>query len=694
MKKGIRYSTLILFLSLGFLSACGSTSSSSAPETISITHLSIPDGETTIYQYHPVRVKVGLKLSNASTSSSVKDISVVVGLVSPDDTSKSCYLASQSVQFDTSGAETQVTLVGYPSDDCLSSGETSRAVNLTVTAHPIDDLLTLSDPNDQTIVLFTASNSGNAVNRACTDASGTAGCVIDLTIEPSLGLDVAITSFEPASSVAILWSPTDSDHYSTDVTLTAEVANKPNFVVDTDIEVVGVSQGAANALEGVGTVEVKYYIRPHFSTGSWMDLTIRKDGNHTAAGHDTGVTLTSLPTPNEISLDHDLYIEGDTYTAMATGGTWASESDFDIQACVLMSFNEDAADASEANANNCMTARVTMGNSRKPDMTPQQPGYKSWHSFIPRINYSYASNYNYSKKFGNKKERLYLNAHVIMGAGSFYMEELPTGTKTDKRLSGTAKIGLSASLDGWIDGTLIGLRGWAHANLTDTSGDYGYKAILLGHTLAYLSESYSMPITYDLPGVDKSYSKSACAHFGYYLVVTDISIKICAGGGAGLEVGETLNFYDGNGSGDFADATVWGDMVLKVRPYTELDLTAAASVDLVVLEASLNADLTLLDVSLSSENRTDGDTDLEDYTTGIVSLGLVDSGSSVVFTAGADSDFTISTLSGKVYATGKYWTPFKWHGLGTYTITSWKGYSKSFPIYHGTLATTTISLPE
>jgi len=692
MKKGIRYSTLIVFLSLGFLSACGSTSSSSAPETISITHLSIPDGETTIYQYHPVRVKVGLKLSNASTSGSVKDISVVVGLASPDDTSKSCYLASQSVQLDTSGAETQVTLVGYPSDDCLSSGETSRAVNLTVTAHPIDDLLTLSDPNDQTIVLFTASNSGNAVNRACTDASGTAGCVIDLTIEPSLGLDVAITSFEPASSVAILWSPTDSDHYSTDVTLTAEVANKPNFVVDTDIEVVGVSSGAANALEGVGTVEVKYYIRPHSSTGSWMDLTVRKDGNHTAAGHDTGVTLTSLPTPNEISLDNDLYIEGDTYTAMATGGTWASESDFYIQACVLTSFTEGATDAGEAADNNCMTYRVTMGNPRKPDMTPQKPGYEPLDISGVRyssdiFDYKYAPYYSYSKKFGNKKERLYLNAYVIMGAG---VQHYPD---TDV-LSGRAKIGLSASLDGWLDRTLIGLRGWAHANLTDTSGDYGYKAILLGHTLAHLSESYSMPITYDLPGVDKSYSKSACAHFGYYLVVADISVKVCAVGGAGLEVGETLNFYDGNGSGDFADATVWGDMVLKVRPYTELDLTAAASVDLLVLEASLNADLTLLDVSLSSENRTDGDTDLEDYTTGIVSLGLVDSGSSVVFTAGADSDFTISTLSGKVYATGEYWTPFGWDSLGTYTITSWKGYSKSFPIYHGTLATTTISLPE
>lgn len=42
MKKGIRYSTLIVFLSLGFLSACGgsgSDSTISAPETISITHL-------------------------------------------------------------------------------------------------------------------------------------------------------------------------------------------------------------------------------------------------------------------------------------------------------------------------------------------------------------------------------------------------------------------------------------------------------------------------------------------------------------------------------------------------------------------------------------------------------------------------------------------------------------------------------
>ncbi|MEA3359778.1 MAG: hypothetical protein U9R17_10310 [Thermodesulfobacteriota bacterium] len=618
----------------------------------------------------------------------------MVGLVSPDDTSKACYLASQSVQLDTSGAETQVTLVGYPSDDCLLSEETSRAVNLTVTAHPIDDLLTLSDPNDQTTVLFTASNSDNAVNQACTDASGTAGCVIDLTIEPSPGLDVAITSFEPASSVAILWSPTDSDHHSTDVTLTAEVANKPNFVVDTDIEVVGVSPGAANALDGVGTVEVKYYIRPHSSTDSWMDLTVRKDGNHTAAGHHTGVTLTSLPTPNEISLNHDLYIEGDTYTAMATGGTWASESDFDIQACVLTSFTEGAADASEGNANNCMTARVTMGNPRKPDMAQQQLGYRSWFPPIPPIriiNYIYASNYNYSKKFGNSKEHLYLHADVIMGAGSSYLSDRVTGAKSDKRLSGTAKIGLSASLDGWLDVTLIGLEGWAYADLTDTTVNDGYDAVLLGHTLAHLRESYSMPITYDLPGLDKSYSKSACAHFGYYLVVANISIEVCAKGEAGLKVGETLNFYDGNGWGDFADATVWGDMVLKVRPYTELDLTAAAVVDLAVLDARVEADLTLLNVSLSSENRTDGDTDLEDYTTGIVSLGLV--GSSVVFTAGADSDFTISTLSGKVYATGEYYLPFSWHDLGTYTITSWDGYSKSFPIYHGTLATTTIDVP-
>ena len=693
MKKGVLYSTLILFLSLGFLGACGgggSSSSSSDSETIAITHLSIPDGETTIYQYHPVNVKVGLKLIDSTSSASAKDISVVVGLVKNPgsgsaDTSTTCYLASQSVQLDTNGAETQVTLVGYPSDDCLASGETSRAVNLTVTAHPIDDLLTLSDPNDQTIVLFTTSNIDNAVNRACTDASGIAGCVIDLTVEPSPGLDVSITGFEPESSVAILWSPTDSDNVHPDVTLTAEIANKPNFVVDTDIEVDGVSSGAVNALDGVGTVEVKYYIRPHSSTASWMALTIRKSGNHTATGHDTGVTLTDLPTPNEISLDHDLYIEGDTYTAMATGGTWASESDFDLKACALTSFTEGATDAVEAAENNCMTARVTMGNPRKPGSEPLDiPGVRY---FPSTWNYIWAPNYSYTKKFGNSKEKLKLHAYVQMGAGS----ESP-----DNNFSGRAHIGLKARLDGWLDVDLISLGGWNWADLTDTKGAYGYRLILLDHTLAGLSETYSsMPISYELSGVDKSYSGSACVRFGYYIVVADISVKVCAAGSAGVQVGESVNFYAGGGSGDFADATVWGNLVLQVRPYTELDLTAAASIDLVVLVASLNANLTLLDVSLSSENRTDGDAGLKPYTTGIVSLGLV--GNSVVFTAGADSDFTLSALSGKIYVKGKYWDPcwglHCWESLGHYTITSWKGYSYSWYIYHGTLATTTISLP-
>jgi hypothetical protein len=654
---------------------------------VEITHISLVTAETTIYQYHPIKMNVGLKLKNTDTSISSKDMTVMVGLVSQVDPTKTCNLVTQKVVLTTDGNESLTPLTGIPSEECLDANETSRKVNIVVSVHDTDDLLNINSADDITSVYFTSININNDTNQECTDSNGLTGCVIDLFLNQSPGIDVVLNSFSPASSVGILWSQDDADHHDKNATLSTDVSNIENFGVTTEIGVIGAPKGVINALEGYGEISIEYSIRPEGTSENWKSITIRDPNNNTAIGHNPNVKISDLTTPGTTLFEHDLFIEGDAYTAMDTNGIWEYYNNFQLRTCVIADFNESS--IGNEPSNNCATDTVIIGNPRNSNSSLSQnaaPAGRSSRNYGTATKYRWALNYHHNKHYGSSKHMgIHMKRHALIGAGIDTSD-----ANSIKSSSALASLLFYIGLEGWVDFEVLYLNDTMQANLSDSSLFYKKELKVLGYKYYSKEHTYSLPEVYKSNPLDLQKSSKLCSKYRYELVVAHAEIDICAVATAALKENNIFTFTDAfSGStppDHLTNASVWGNITLEARPSIEADITVKAEVDIGVLDAKVKAKLTLINVALDSKNRKH-DIDKKEYVTGEIDVGLV--GTSTKFTANADVDLTLKSLHGSAYFTGHYYSPFR-HSLGHHTILKFHGYEKTYSIFHGSLNPVTI----
>jgi len=683
MKNCIFITLLIVLLSI---SGCKSQSEDRT-NYVSITHISLVNAETTIYQYHPIDLTVGLKLKHTDASSSSKDMTVMVGLVNLADPTKTCNLVTRKVELSTDGDALVIPLTGTPSEECLDANEASRDVNIVVSVHDTDDLLNISSVDDITSVYFTSININNDENQECTDANEQAGCVIDLVLKQSPGIDIVLNAFSPASSVGILWSQDDADHHDENVTLSADVSNIENFSVTTEVGVIGAPKGVLNALEGHGNVSIEYSIRPEGTYEDWKNITIRAANNNTAVGHNPKVTTSDLTTPGTTLFEHDLFIEGDAYTAMDTNGIWEYYNTFQLRTCAIADFSESS--IGNEFANNCLTDTVIIGNPRNstPSLSQNTRSVsRSARNYKTATNYRWALNYHHDKHYGSSKYMgIHMKRHALIGAGIDTSDD-----NSIKSSSALASLLFYIGIEGWVDFEILYLNDTMQANLSDSSLYYKKELKVLGLRYYSKEHTYSLPEVYESNPLDLVKSSKLCSKYRYELVVAHAELDICAVATAALKENNIFTFNDASSSSlppeNLADASVWGNITLEARPSIEADVTVKAEVDIGVLDAKVEAKLTLMNVSLDSKNRK-YDIEKREYVTGEIDVGLV--GTSTKFTANADVDLTLESLSGHAYFTGHYYSPFR-HSLGHHTILKFYGYEKTYSIFHGSLNPVTI----
>ncbi len=520
---------------------------------VEINSLKATPASGDIFVNHPFSARVGFK-----GTGNTNQVELQVGLMQKPPsgaaatdaelaTLKSCIVATKQVNVLGSGTQQFADITGVVPPECLGM-DSSRAVNLMVVVDPVQDTTTQGDDNKWTI--YNVKNASDPLHQKCRTpdpGTGTAGCVIDLTVRPSPGLDLALTSATPGSSVVVL-PPAGT---SPNLRPGGSERPKPMVTVESSVIAYGRDRDTAGAATMPGNVTFKFDIiaSPDTSGVGWKPLSVDPEGNH--------APLSALVPGEELQRDAALFPTAEFRTLTSSGGAWAGISSFQIRECLNVPFTEVGPSwggGPAGTANNCKTFSVQM-------VAGQYPAHSAS---------SYTIEEPISESFGSSST---LGLSLSGGTKSYFDT---SGAYTDNDIKATMK-GFFGSFDvfeAWGDADAV--RSTAKADL-----DYGLK--VFGVSLISDATSAAASVSYNK---DLSYSKSICYTYTYGAIVS-VELEGCFAAAAGLDM--TLTASSTSISGN-------------VRPYISATLSVEASLNVVIYRLSLTGSVTLLGI-----NTTDGD---------------------------------------------------------------------------------------
>lgn len=522
--------------------------------TVEINSLKATPAMGDVFVNHPFTVRVGFK-----GTGNTNQVHLSVGLMQKPPsgaaatntelaTLKSCLVAGGQVNVLGSGTQQFADLTGVVPPECLGT-DASRTMNLMVIVDATEDTTTQGDDNKWTI--YNVKNAADPLHSKCRTPdpdTGTPGCVIDLTMKPSPGLDLALTSATPGSSVIVLPPASASPHLRPGGSERA----KPLVTVESSVISYGRDADTAGASSLPGNVTFKFDIKATSDpTGvGWKALSVDPEGNHTA--------LSTLVPGEELQRDAAIFATTEFRTLTSAGGAWAGVTNYEIRECLTVPFAEVGPSwggGPSGTANNCKTFAVQLVFGQS----------------VSHAASSQTVEETISESFGSSST---IGMSLTGGTKSYFDT---SGAYTDNDIKATMK-GFFGSFD------LVEAWGDADAVRSTAKGDLDYGLKILGTSLISDAVSASASVSYNK---DLSYTKAICYTYTYGVLTFSVSLEGCFSATAGLDL--TLTATGTQISGN-------------VRPYISSTLSVTATLDLTIYRLSLTGSVTLLGI-----NTTDGD---------------------------------------------------------------------------------------
>ncbi len=586
----------------------------------------------------PLHAKVGLKGTGNTNS-----IQVTLGLMekpasgaSATDAElaalRSCTVGGTKVKLTGDGTLTWAEFDGILPPECLGT-DSQRNYNFFVLVDGVEEVST----EENKYLVFNAKEATTPLGMGCqtTDPmTGTlrTGCVIDVTVKPPPGLDVALVSAKPTSSVAVLNPSTAAPNLKP----TGSEAPRPLVTVNSVVTVFGRDRRTAGASTLPSAINFDYDIIavPDTNAIGRKPLSVNPEGR-------TG-SISTLKPGEKLEVEARLHPTTDFRTLTSPGGAWAGVTSYKIRGCARVAFLENG-DPQYAGAfgtgNNCQEFTINMvaGNHDSSSASSQ------------------SESNTYSGSWGSSS-----SLQMVL-AGTFTNTFDTTGAYSSNDVKGTINsfFGDFTLFDGWGNGQAV--ISTAKADL-----DYGLK--IFGVSLLSDGTSASASVSYTK---DLSYSKSSCITYSYGFVIVSVELEGCFKAEAGVDL--VLS----------ASAGTTSKVSANVRPYLTSSLSVTASLNVTLYKVSLSGSITLLGVN-STEG--DGVTATLNFT--------VNSTSPVKITISFDitAFLRISTLDGSVdlvieeletkWCTKKIWgvkikyfCGFSYDTAASYTLFSFDGYS-------------------
>jgi hypothetical protein len=522
--------------------------------TLTLTSLEIPTGP--MLENHRMKARLGLKGTGDGEhfviSLGLMEVAPTEGDI-PTELSN-CLLTGTHVYVKGGGAEQFIDLDFTVSDEC----QQGKKHNLFVSYATDDGTGQLAG----SMTVFNQRDIQNEQNQQCRKRNGEVGCVYEVELRESPGLDVHVTEITPSSKVAVAYPDSTSGH------------SLPLMVVGTDIMLHGRARGSSSEVPG-GLLSLTYSIAPlKGNSTDWQLLDLDDDQGSTATTH---YPLTRISPRKPLHVSNHLHAT--TAVRDRLQGAWAQENVFKLRACVESSLEQDEeahAGGESGTANDCqvITIQLVRATSNAGSL---RAGTQSW-------------DYSWSEKYGGDSLSLtpsFSTTNVVDLTGS----QIP-------EVNGVAQQGAMASVNGQAD--LGGDYAGSLASSPLFQGSVqavGYVAVnnsfVSGSVNAFGYSLYSFNKTADIPNPiysqDWSASKELCQSSTYVVVVIPITLEFCGSGTIGLKAELSI------GSSGVQGQTGQGGQVQgTATPYAKLDASLSASVGVPGVSVGVQGSLTLI----------------------------------------------------------------------------------------------------
>lgn len=585
-----------------------------------------------VYVNFPLRARVGLK-GNGSANSLVVSVGLMQKPSGPNappeelESLKSCMVGGTRVNIAGDGSQQYVDIEGIVPPECLGT-DPQHAANFFVLLDGADEYTT----EENKWLVFNEKEAQTPIGQRCTTTDPVTGmprpgCVINVTIRPSPGLDISMLEAAPDSSVAVLAPPGQHE----DVRPGGSEAARPLVIADLRVAAFGRDFDDPDSGTLPDTVDFTYDIiaSPDNAQVGWKHLDANPEAIHAPIG--------TLKPGEALQLDARLHPTEEFRALTNPGGPWAGIQDFQVRACALVPFAEHG-DPSVAGPNGTL-------NNCKQFAVHLVSGQFSLNSVS-----SYDVTKTYSKSFGSSS-----TIQLSLSGGSTNTFDL-TGAYSDNDAKATISsfFGSFDMFDAWGDGS-------ATVSPAEASVDAGFK--VFGVTLlSYANSAGTVSYSKDI-----SYSKSKCLTYSYGVVVASIDISGCFSASAGLDVGFT------------ASAT---SISAQVRPYASATLSVSGTLNLTLYKATLSATLTVLGLNTNSSDGVNAS--LSFAIDSLSPLKLTIAFDTYTFfrvtTLDGSIDLTIEQLEAnwckkKVWGIKVYYVCWGYDTLAEYNLFSYDGYS-------------------
>ncbi|MEM9190512.1 MAG: hypothetical protein AAGF12_15110 [Myxococcota bacterium] len=352
-------------------------------ESLRLTYLDVQyDLAQPVYVNNRVPLTFGVTAGGPEGASQQVAVSFSFVEANPADPSApiECSSSALVVEVPGDGAEHQFNGYIWPTSACdeLIGNE----VNVRVTFEGGEEVESAIDAPS---VSYTAAAAGEALNQLCKTASGEAGCVYNVNLQPTPSdaagslIDVRHAAMTSDSSVAVL--PDSEELAGSQPTLSVEsvlvvngrdpyiAALAPEEVpADLEADEPGITDELRFGLDPSqigqdiampGPARLRYDLRPVGSTDDHLPLTVKTSDEADAPRVDA-VPITELLPGTANQLSHELYAEGATYSALAPLGAWADVSDFELRGCFEADFDQAGNEGEIDYADDCQTLEVVM----------------------------------------------------------------------------------------------------------------------------------------------------------------------------------------------------------------------------------------------------------------------------------------------------------------------------------------------
>ncbi|MCP3143147.1 hypothetical protein [Pyxidicoccus xibeiensis] len=604
-----------------------------AESALTITSLSVP-AQGPVYVNHKLKARLGIKGKGSGGH-----FTVSLGLMeAPPATGdipsalSNCLLKGEHVYVPGDEKERLIDLDFTVGADCKPGSHHNFFV-----AYSADTASTASQ-----MVVFSARDIQGAENQQCRKADGSVGCVYELDLRESPGLDLEVVQVVPSTRVAVLYPAAGSGRAH------------PLLAVGTEVALHGRERDASAAIPGE-VVHLTYSLAPHGGDANdWQPLAFDEQRTPRHA-------ITRLLPHEPLHASHHLYATQAVLERLQ--GAWAREHVFNLRVCAEGSFTQSGNPhlaGSDGTANDCRTIAIQL--VRASSGATREASTQAW-------------NYSWSQTYGGS------NLSITPSFNTINVVDL-TGTQLPQA-GGQPQQGAMASVNGQanLGGSYVGSLGStplfqgsaqavAYVAVNNSFVDVSVNAF--GVNLYGFNRTANIPNPiYDQ---DWNVMKQACESDTLVVVAIPVTLQFCGSGTIGLQA--QLNI----GNGGVAGQTGQGGQVQGIaKPYANLSASASASVGLPGASVGVQGNLTLLDAKAPLNTTLDW---------GLTNLSPL----AMDLTGKATWELDLDTLSGDISLVATYPTVnwcSKWHipypcgpWSGTYTdpLYSFQGLSWNYSL--------------